>query len=78
MEYPFSWNNMILYYNTAIFEEEGGSRRMEDWTWDDFLAVCEKVSRVSGAADDRYAYSFWGRQPVRHACVVLQTTTPHC
>ena len=23
MEYPFSWNNMILYYNTAIFEEEG-------------------------------------------------------
>lgn len=60
MEYPFSWNNMILYYNTAIFEEEGVDPPAEDWTWDDFLAVCEKVSRVSGAADDRYAYSFWG------------------
>ena len=23
MEYPFSWNNMVTYYNTAIFEEEG-------------------------------------------------------
>lgn len=60
MEYPFSWNNMVTYYNTAIFEEEGLEPPAEDWTWDDFLAVCEKVARVTGAADDRYAYSFWG------------------
>lgn len=60
MEYPFSWNNMVLYYNTAIFEEEGVEPPAEDWTWDDFLAVCEKVARVTGSADDRYAYSFWG------------------
>jgi multiple sugar transport system substrate-binding protein len=60
MEYPFSWNNMVMYYNTAIFEEEGIEPPSKEWTWDDFLEVCTKVARVSGGADDRYAYSFWG------------------
>lgn len=60
MEYPFSWNNMVLYYNTAVFEEEGIEPPSTDWTWDDFLETCLKVSRVSGGADDRFAYSFWG------------------
>ncbi|MEZ4861669.1 MAG: sugar ABC transporter substrate-binding protein [Caldilineaceae bacterium] len=60
MEYPFSWNNMVMYYNTAIFEEEGIDPPGTDWTWNDFLEVCTKVARVSGGADDRFAYSFWG------------------
>ncbi len=60
MEYPFSWNNMVLYYNTAIFEEEGLAPPSPDWTWDDFLETCLKVARVTGGADDRFAYSFWG------------------
>lgn len=60
MEYPFSWNNMVLYYNTKIFEEEGIDPPSKDWTWEDFLEVCLKVARVTGGADDRYAYSFWG------------------
>ncbi len=25
MEYPFSWNNMILYYNTAILKRRGSA-----------------------------------------------------
>ncbi|MCL4834047.1 MAG: sugar ABC transporter substrate-binding protein [Caldilineaceae bacterium] len=60
MEYPFSWNNMVMYYNTAIFEEVGVTPPTADWTWDDFLETCLKVARVSGGADDRFAYSFWG------------------
>ena len=60
MEYPFSWNNMVLYYNTAVFEEEGIDPPSPDWTWEDFLETCQKVARVSGGADDRFAYSFWG------------------
>ncbi len=60
MEYPFSWNNMVTYYNTAIFEEEGLEPPATDWTWDDFLEVCIKVANVTGGADDRFAYSFWG------------------
>ncbi len=60
MEYPFSWNNMVMYYNTAIFEEEGLDPPSNDWNWDDFLETSIQVSRVSGGADDRFAYSFWG------------------
>ena len=60
MEYPFSWNNMVTYYNTTIFEEEGIEAPTGEWNWEDFLEVCTKVARVSGGADDRYAYSFWG------------------
>ncbi|MCB0063867.1 MAG: extracellular solute-binding protein, partial [Caldilineaceae bacterium] len=60
MEYPFSWNNMVTYYNTAIFEEEGLEPPSADWSWEDFLETSTKLSRVSGGADDRYAYSFWG------------------
>jgi multiple sugar transport system substrate-binding protein len=60
MEYPFSWNNMVMYYNTAIFEEEGIDPPSTEWTWDDFLETCLKVANVTGGADDRYAYSFWG------------------
>ena len=60
LEYPFSWNNMVTYYNTEIFKAEGIEPPKADWTWDDFLEVCLKIAKVSGGADDRYAYSFWG------------------
>jgi len=60
MEYPFSWNNMVMYYNTKIFEEKGIGAPAKDWSWSDFLEVCLKVANVQGAADDLYAYSFWG------------------
>ncbi|MYJ79716.1 MAG: extracellular solute-binding protein, partial [Caldilineaceae bacterium SB0670_bin_27] len=59
-EYPFSWNNMVMYYNTAVFEEEGLDPPSTDWTWDDFLQTCVSVANVTGGADDRFAYSFWG------------------
>lgn len=60
MEYPFSWNNMVLYYNTAIFEEKGIEPPTSDWTWDDFLATSLEIADVQGGADDLFAYSFWG------------------
>ncbi|MFN3981012.1 MAG: ABC transporter substrate-binding protein [Caldilinea sp.] len=60
MEYPFSWNNMVMYYNTAIFEEAGVEPPSRDWNWEDFLDTCLKVANVKGGAEDRYAYSFWG------------------
>jgi len=44
MEYPFSWNNMVMYYNTAIFEEEGLEPPTSDWTWDDFLETCVTIA----------------------------------
>jgi multiple sugar transport system substrate-binding protein len=60
MEYPFSWNNMVMYYNTAIFEEKGVTPPGPDWTWSDFLETCLQIANVTGGADDLYAYSFWG------------------
>jgi multiple sugar transport system substrate-binding protein len=60
MEYPFSWNNMVTYYNTAIFEEKGVEPPQADWTWDDFLETSVAIADVSGSADDLFAYSFWG------------------
>lgn len=60
MEYPFSWNNMVLYYNTDIFAAKGVAAPAEDWTWDDFLETSLQIADVKGGADDLFAYSFWG------------------
>ena len=60
MEFPFSWNNMVMYYNTKIYEDKGIDPPKPDWTWDDFLENCLKVADVKGTADDLFAYSFWG------------------
>ncbi len=58
LEIPFSWNNMVLYYNTKIMQEAGVTMP-EHMTWDDFLTICQKVANVKGTANDRYAYNFW-------------------
>ena len=60
MEYPFSWNNMVTYYNTKIFADKGVEPPTPDWTWDQFLDSCTKIANVTGGADDLFAYSFWG------------------
>jgi len=60
LEIPFSWNNMVMYYNTKIFKDKGIDPPKPDWTWDDFIATSTKVASVKGTADDLYAYSFWG------------------
>jgi len=59
LEIPFSWNNMIMYYNTKIMADHGVTVP-EKMSWDDFLVIAKEVSDVKGEATDRYAYSFWG------------------
>ena len=54
MEYPFSWNNMVTYYNTKIFEDKGVAPPAPDRTWDQFLDACLKIADVKGG----------GRRPV--------------
>jgi len=60
LEIPFSWNNMVTYYNTNIMKEVG-VEIPERMNWDDFLTICKEVADVKGTAEDRYAYSFWGQ-----------------
>jgi multiple sugar transport system substrate-binding protein len=58
LEIPFSWNNMVMFYNTKIIKEKGITMPMHQ-TWDDFVGWAQEVANVKGEATDRYAYNFW-------------------
>ncbi|MDD5369800.1 MAG: sugar ABC transporter substrate-binding protein [Anaerolineaceae bacterium] len=58
LEIPFSWNNMVLYYNTKIMADAGIKVPLH-MTWDEFLSIAKQVANVKGTAQDRYAYNFW-------------------
>jgi len=45
---PNTWNTMLIYYNTKMFADAGIERPADDWTWDDFLAIAEKLTTGSG------------------------------
>jgi multiple sugar transport system substrate-binding protein len=46
---PFSYNNMLVWYNPAFL-----SRPKDNWTGDDFLAMCAKLKKQG-----RYGTSLW-------------------
>ena len=52
---PNTWNTMLMYYNTALFEEAGIERPPDDWTWDDFLAIAEQLTTGEGE-DKQWGY----------------------
>ena len=52
---PAAWNNMMIYYNTKVFEEAGIERPSDDWTWDDFLTIAQQLSTGEGT-DRTYGY----------------------
>lgn len=45
---PAAWNNMMIYYNTRVFEEAGIERPADDWTWDDFLDIAQQLTTGEG------------------------------
>ncbi|MBV9673948.1 MAG: sugar ABC transporter substrate-binding protein [Verrucomicrobia bacterium] len=47
---PVAWNNMMVYYNTKVFNQAGISRPSDDWTWDDFLQVAKRLTSGDGSA----------------------------
>ena len=48
---PHSWNNMVIFYNTKIFEAAGLEPPKADWTWDDFLETAKTLT--TGSGDDK-------------------------
>jgi multiple sugar transport system substrate-binding protein len=56
---PNGWNNMIIHYNTKLFEDKGVPLPTENWTWEEFTEASLALANVTGSADDVYAYSFW-------------------
>lgn len=45
---PDSWNNMCIHYNTKLFKDAGIEPPKEDWTWDDFLSIAQKLTTGEG------------------------------
>lgn len=51
---PYSWNNMVIFYNTKMFKKLGIPTPKANWTGDDFIRAAQKV-KASGP----YGYSVW-------------------
>ena len=51
---PFSYNNYEVWYNTRLFSKLGMGRPADNWTGDDFLAMCAKLKKrgIWGTAVD--------------------------
>jgi multiple sugar transport system substrate-binding protein len=45
---PHSWNNMVIHYNTKMFEEAGLEPPRADWTWDEFLEIAKTLTKGEG------------------------------
>ena len=45
------WNNMIIHYNPAMFDEAGLAYPDPEWTWDDFLETAKALT--SGEGDEK-------------------------
>jgi multiple sugar transport system substrate-binding protein len=45
---PVEWNNMVIYYNTKLFAEAGLEPPVAEWTWDDFLAAAQALTKGEG------------------------------
>ena len=45
------WNNMIIHYNTTMFDAAGLDYPDPEWTWDDFLETAKALT--SGEGGDR-------------------------
>lgn len=41
---PYSWNNMVIYYNKNMFDAAGLEYPADDWTRDDFLAAAQALT----------------------------------
>ncbi len=54
---PNSWNDMVLYYNTDLFQKAGIPAPDGSWTWDQFQAAAKKLT--TGGV---YGYAWTGTE----------------
>jgi ABC-type glycerol-3-phosphate transport system substrate-binding protein len=59
-ELPYSWNPMVIYYNTVRLEEAGLEPPAADWTRDDFLEYAQAltVDANGDGTPEQYGYAF--------------------
>ncbi|GIK27303.1 MAG: sugar ABC transporter substrate-binding protein [Chloroflexi bacterium] len=56
---PYSWNNMVIYYNKNMFDAAGLDYPADDWTRDDFLAAAQALTADTDGdgVNDQYGFS---------------------
>jgi multiple sugar transport system substrate-binding protein len=57
---PYSWNNMVIYYNKNMFDAAGLEYPSDDWTRDDFLAAAQALSADNDGDGNNDQYGFSG------------------
>lgn len=57
---PNGWNNMVIYYNTKVFEEAGVPFPTADWTWEEFRTVAEELTKDTNGdgVNDQYGFTW--------------------
>jgi len=56
---PVTASSFVFAYNKDIFDKAGVSYPTDNWTWDDFKNICEKVSSGSGVNRIYGTVSHW-------------------
>jgi ABC-type glycerol-3-phosphate transport system substrate-binding protein len=51
---PFSYDNMVVWYNTRLWKQLGMKRPALNWTGDDFLAMCAALKKQG-----KYGTNLW-------------------
>lgn len=57
---PNGWNNMVVYYNTALFDAAGLPYPSADWDWDDFKTTAEALTadKDGDGTTDQYGFTW--------------------
>ena len=51
---PFMWDDIVLFYNKAAFDQAGVAYPTADWTWDDYYGAAEKLTVKDGNITAQY------------------------
>ncbi len=54
---PWATSALYMFVNLDVLEKAGLKMPSNDWTWDDFVAICKAVTKGSGA-DKTYGFAF--------------------
>jgi multiple sugar transport system substrate-binding protein len=56
---PYSWNNMVIYYNKNMFDAAGLEYPSDDWTREDFLEAAQALTADTNGdgLNDQYGFS---------------------
>lgn len=56
---PYSWNNMVIYYNKAMFDAAGVEYPSNDWTREDFVAAATALTadRDGDGNNDQFGFA---------------------